>query len=195
MPAGRPPFVDVVPSAVLVKQATAPPPPLPGLRQDVPRPLAHAIHKLLAKRPEDRPDNAMVARTLLERSLTRPEYVQPELEPLASTVKSVSSRHNIAFRAIAPALVIAVLGTALLVWAGDVLSTGQPQTADAKLPLASALGSASTVGSQDFASRSAGTPRLPPPTVETARRIVDSVASGSIGDVSVVRKGRGVAIA
>ena len=44
MLAGRPPFVDPVKSALLVKQATAPAPPLPRLRQDIPRSLALAVH-------------------------------------------------------------------------------------------------------------------------------------------------------
>src|SRR5436190_2601618 len=42
MLAGRPPFIDVLPSAVLVKQATAPAPPLPKLRPDISKPLALA---------------------------------------------------------------------------------------------------------------------------------------------------------
>ena len=37
MLAGRPPFVDPLQSALLVKQATAPAPPLPRLRQDIAR--------------------------------------------------------------------------------------------------------------------------------------------------------------
>ncbi|MGA9994033.1 MAG: serine/threonine-protein kinase, partial [Pyrinomonadaceae bacterium] len=37
MLAGRPPFIDALQSAVLVKQASVPPPPLPKLRADVPR--------------------------------------------------------------------------------------------------------------------------------------------------------------
>jgi serine/threonine protein kinase len=55
MLAGRPPFVDPLQSALLVKQATQAAPPLPRLRQDIQRPLALAVHSLLAKRPEDRP--------------------------------------------------------------------------------------------------------------------------------------------
>src|ERR687890_867519 len=82
MLAGRPPFVDPLQSALLVKQATAPAPPLPRLRQDIPRPLALAVHTLLAKRPEERPRTAALAKILLERSLTRPESTLPDLEPL-----------------------------------------------------------------------------------------------------------------
>src|ERR1043165_2743126 len=55
MLAGRPPFVDPLQSALLIKQATAAAPPLPKLRPDVGRPLALAVHTLLAKRPDDRP--------------------------------------------------------------------------------------------------------------------------------------------
>ena len=62
MLAGRPPFIDPLQSALLVKQATAAPPPLPRLRQDIPRPLALAVHHLLAKRPEDRPRTAASAK-------------------------------------------------------------------------------------------------------------------------------------
>ncbi|HEX5884368.1 MAG TPA: serine/threonine-protein kinase, partial [Pyrinomonadaceae bacterium] len=71
MLAGRPPFVDPLQSALLIKQATAPAPPLPRLRQDLPRPLALAVHTLLAKRPEDRPRTAALAKVLLERSLSQ----------------------------------------------------------------------------------------------------------------------------
>jgi serine/threonine-protein kinase len=65
MIAGRPPFIDVLPSAVMVKQAIAPAPPLPKLRPDVSRSLAIAVHTLLAKRPEDRPRTAADARFML----------------------------------------------------------------------------------------------------------------------------------
>jgi serine/threonine protein kinase len=51
MLAGRPPFVDQFSSAVLVKQATAAPPPLSALQPDCPPKLAAAVHSLLAKNP------------------------------------------------------------------------------------------------------------------------------------------------
>src|SRR5262245_44529538 len=86
MLAGRPPFVDPLQSALLVKQATPPAPPLPRLRQDVPRSLALAVHTLLAKRPDDRPRTAAMARILLERSLVRPDYNLPEMNPMSSMV-------------------------------------------------------------------------------------------------------------
>src|SRR6478736_1051510 len=82
MLAGRPPFIDPLQSALLVKQATAAAPPLPRLRPDVGRPLALAVHTLLAKRPDDRPRTAAVAKALLERSLVRTDTV-PDMEPLS----------------------------------------------------------------------------------------------------------------
>src|SRR3954464_1518539 len=69
MLAGRPPFTDPLASAVLVKQTTAPPPPLPKMCEGIPRPLVMAVHTLLAKRPEDRPQNARAAQKLLEKSI------------------------------------------------------------------------------------------------------------------------------
>ena len=152
MLAGQPPFTDLLASAVLVKQATLQPVPLFALRQDVPRPLALAIHTLLAKRPEDRPASASAARSLLERSITRPERAMPEVEPLASTVKAVSSRRGLAFRIVTPALIIGVLGVGLMVWARDRLNT-TPQPGASQLSSSELVAS---VRSRDAASYGAG---------------------------------------
>lgn len=115
MLAGRPPFVDPLQSALLVKQATAPAPPLPRLRQDIPRPLALAVHSLLAKRPEDRPRTAAMAKLLLERSLTRPESTLPDMEPLSAMVAAVNAGRGLVFRVGAP-LVLVTTFSALLAW-------------------------------------------------------------------------------
>ena len=72
MLAGRPPFIDPLQSALLVKQATAAAHTFAETPPDVPRPLALAVHTLFAKRPEDRPRTAAAAKALLERSLTHP---------------------------------------------------------------------------------------------------------------------------
>jgi serine/threonine protein kinase len=116
MLAGRPPFIDVLPSAVLVKQATAQAPPLPRLRPDVPKSLAIAVHTLLAKRPEDRPRTATDARTLLVRSLTHPEGTQPEIEPLSSTVAALSTGRGLVFRIGAPLALVLAFSAALFAW-------------------------------------------------------------------------------
>ncbi|HEY5445641.1 MAG TPA: serine/threonine-protein kinase, partial [Pyrinomonadaceae bacterium] len=113
MLAGRPPFVDPLPSALLVKQATAPAPPLPRLVEDIPRPLALAVHSLLAKRPEDRPRTAASAKTILERSLLKPERTLPDIEPLSSMVAATSPARNIVFRVGAPLILVTMFGALL----------------------------------------------------------------------------------
>ena len=92
MLAGRPPFVDPLRSALLIKQATAPAPPLPKLRPDIMRPLALAVHTLLAKRPDDRPRTAAIAKAILERSITQPERTLPDMEPLSAMVAAADAR-------------------------------------------------------------------------------------------------------
>jgi serine/threonine protein kinase len=120
MLAGQPPFTDQLQSAVLVKQATQPPPPLVARRADVPRRLALVIHTLLAKCPKDRPKSAREARIGLERAITIPESIEDEImnapAPFASTLASVNARASLAARAITAATVLAVLGGVMLVW-------------------------------------------------------------------------------
>jgi len=125
MLAGRPPFVDSMPSAVLVKQATAPPPPLFQVAKTVPRPIALVVHQLLAKRADDRPRTAAIARAMLTKSLSRPERELPEADPLASTVASVSAKANLVLRAAAPLGIVFAFGALLYVWAnrGEESST------------------------------------------------------------------------
>ncbi|MGI8656116.1 MAG: serine/threonine-protein kinase [Pyrinomonadaceae bacterium] len=120
MLAGRTPFIDPLPSAVLIKQATATPPPLQSFREDVPRALALAVHTLLAKRPEDRPKTAQLARVLLEKSLAqtppRAAVTVPAAEPFASTVAVMGARRPVVLRAFAPVVVLALFGALLFNW-------------------------------------------------------------------------------
>src|SRR5262245_20007769 len=129
MLAGRPPFVDPLQSALLVKQATVPAPPLPRLRQDIPRSLALAVHSLLAKRPEDRPRTAALAKLLLERSLSQPDRTLPDIEPLSSTVAALNPGRSIVFRVGAPLILVVMFG-ALLAWGytGETASQLKPET-------------------------------------------------------------------
>jgi serine/threonine protein kinase len=126
MLAGRPPFIDALPSAVLVKQATAPAPPLPQMRPDIPKALAIVVHGLLAKRPEDRPRTAAAARILLERSLVRRERELPEVAPFASTMAVVAQRSSLMFRLAAPLATVIFFGALLFVWGGNGETASQP---------------------------------------------------------------------
>jgi serine/threonine protein kinase len=202
MLAGRPPFTDPMASALLVKQATAPPPPLPRLRQDIPRPLALAVHTLLAKRPEDRPQTAAAARLLLQHCLTPPEPISvPVLEPLSSTVAALGQSPHIALRFAAPLALVAILGALLLVLAygGPAAETAAPQSK------ASFAGS----GRSPLTQPGATAPAEPARFIETverrpssmvalsldqAQRIAASHSRGEIGEVTVMQTAEGPAI-
>lgn len=56
--AGQPPFMADTAMAVGVRHLTDPPKPLHEIRPDLPRELCQLVHRLLAKKPEDRPQTA-----------------------------------------------------------------------------------------------------------------------------------------
>jgi serine/threonine protein kinase len=187
MLAGRPPFTDPLASAVLVKQATALPPPLPKLRQDLPRALVIAVHTLLAKRPDDRPPNARATQKLLEKSIARPPRELPDTLPFSSTVSAFNTGRCLFFRALTPLAMIAVLGLTFFVWGRNAetrpmtaAANGEttPTTATTKAPIASLDSSLSAA------------PKVvvqPPLSLDAARQLVNSVSHGQIGDVHVVK--------
>jgi hypothetical protein len=208
MLAGRPPFIDPLPSAVLVKQATVPPPPLPQLRHDVPKQLALAVHSLLAKRPEDRPRTAAAARTILEKSLVRPEIV-PEADPLSSTLAVLAERSSIIFRLSAPLATVVFLGALLFVWGnGGETATKSVQdsavaaelAASAVLPRRTVLtGKKATVSAERVANSTeavfSDTMLAPSLTLERARKIAASGSQGYVGDVQILQTASGAAVA
>lgn len=208
MLAGRPPFIDPLPSAVLVKQATAPPPPLPQLRPDIPKHLALAVHTLLAKRPEDRPRTAAAARTILEKSLVRPEPV-PEADPLSSTMAVLAERSSIIFRLAAPLATVVLLGALLFVWGnrGETAtksvqdsSVADQLTAGALLPSRIVLSEKGGRVSGDANGNSAGAVfsdamRTPSLSLDRARKIAATGSQGYVGDVQILQTASGSALA
>lgn len=127
MLSGRPPFTDNLPSAVLVKQATAAPPPLPQLCPQISKQLATAVHTLLAKRPENRPQTAAHARILLERATLEVPSRAFESDPLSTTIAALGERRNTIARFLAPLALVLTLGALLLVW-GHSGKTASPET-------------------------------------------------------------------
>jgi serine/threonine protein kinase len=201
---GRPPFVDALQSAVLVKQATAAPPPLPQLRPDVPRALAVAIHTLLAKRPEQRPQTAAAARKLLEKSIVRQNQTLSEEQPFAATVAALNtSGRSVVFRTVAPVALICALGLALLVWGRNGQTAPAPAAAlnnEATTPARPT--NTATLDSTFYAapppvvlpSEPPSQPKSPLPSLDTARQIARALSHGTITDIRVVRTERDAAI-
>jgi len=201
MLAGRPPFVDPLQSALLVKQATAAPPPLPRLRQDVPRSLALAVHTLLAKRPEDRPRTAAAAKGLLERSLAHPERTLPDLEPLSSMVATASLGRGVAFHVGLP-LILVLMFAGLVAWG----YTGQ--SADPLMRRAAASSATTSIPMQLLPATYRDD--VPAPavsdlpvvketikgglTLERARKIASNFSRGSLRAVQIVDTDSGQAI-
>ena len=105
MLSGQPPFTDQLQSAVLVRQATAAPPPLMARCPEAPRRLAMATHTLLAKNPDDRPKSAREARAMLERSIQNTAQLEmpEEAAPFANTLATMNTRSSNGSRLIAAA--------------------------------------------------------------------------------------------
>jgi len=204
MLAGRPPFVDPMPSVVLVKQATAPAPPLPRLRQDIPRSLVLAVHSLLAKRSEDRPNNAAAARLLLERSLVRPErYDVVPIEPLQSTVAAASYPRNLAIRIGAPLLLVSIMGALLLAlgYAGPAAESAAANSNIAgAVTQAASLTSAPQTDANKTARADTSTPAPTPKSksatlsLDQAKSIVSSRSNDVMNDVVITQTTTGPAI-
>ncbi|HEX6043453.1 MAG TPA: serine/threonine-protein kinase [Pyrinomonadaceae bacterium] len=203
MLAGRPPFIDPLQSALLVKQATAPAPPLPKLRQDIARPLALAVHTLLAKRPEDRPRTAAAAKALLERSLVRPERTLPDIEPMSSMVAAASPGRGIMFRVGAPLVLVTTFGV-LLAWGYTGESAPEPRLLKEALPVSAAQLQVTPVswrGEAPAASKSSE-PRIETPpapiieslSMEQARKTAAKFVDGALGTVAIVDTDSGPAI-
>jgi serine/threonine protein kinase len=203
MLAGRPPFVDPLQSALLVKQATAPAPPLPRLRQDVPRALALAVHSLLAKRPDDRPRTAAMAKMLLERSLVRPEGPVAPADPMSSMVAAADAGRGLLFRVGAPTILVTIF-SALLVWGyTGGQSANEPQIPNNALAVAASQShftpatwrDSSTTGPSGGATAPRENPKpVEQLTLDQARRIAARFAKGSVGDLEIVDTDSGPAI-
>lgn len=206
MLAGRPPFIDPLQSALLIKQATAPAPPLPRLRQDISRPLALAVHTLLAKRPEERPRTAALAKVLLERSLVQTERTFPDAEPMSAMVAAADAGRSLLFRIGAPAVLVTTF-SALLAWGytGESATVTVPQIPESALPVAASKLETTPASWRNEApvmreaSSASSAPRGNRRPVETlsldqARKIAARFARGTVGDLEIVDTDAGPAI-
>ena len=203
MLAGRPPFVDPLQSALLIKQATAPAPPLPRLCPDVGRPLALAVHTFLAKRPDDRPRTAAIAKAMLERSITQPERTLPDVEPMSAMVAAADSGRGILFRVGAPTVLVTTFG-ALLAWGYTGQTAPEVHLPNTALPVAAAQ-----VHMTPAAWRTSGDEPAPVTnasdtqpvaaevdqiSLDQARKIAARFVRGSLGALEIVETDAGPAI-
>jgi predicted Ser/Thr protein kinase len=201
MLAGRPPFIDPLQSALLVKQATAPAPPLPRLRQDIARPLALAVHTLLAKRPEDRPRTAALTKSLLQRSLERTESTFPDAEPLSAMVAAADAGRNLLFRVGAPLVLVTTFGV-LLAWGYTGESASVPRLSSNALPVAASQLQMTPASWRDDSVPAGGVTEVretPKPIVDQlsldrARKIASRFTSGSVGALEIVDTDAGPSI-
>ena len=206
MLAGRPPFVDALPSAVLVKQATAPAPPLPQMRPDIPKALTVAVHSMLAKRPEDRPRTAAAARLLLERSLVRRERETPEVTPFSSTMAVVAERSSLMFRLAAPLATVIFFGALLFVWGGNgetasqsanevASSTESPApvepTTSRLTPNVASLSPAALSNALTFATKAASSTPL---DRNRAEEIAATISRSGVHDLQVLKTASGASL-
>ena len=189
MLAGRPPFVDQLSSVVLVKQATAQPPALLSLRPDLPRPLALAVHTLLAKNPAHRPASAADACRLVERSVEPPRREHAgETEPFAATIGALHSGRFTFTRVATLFALLAMAFTAALAWSARAGQKGALELA-ARDPAAVASA---------LLPRKARAPRQRPEpalTREGAWRLAASLTRGRVHEVRVVGTGAGQSVA
>jgi predicted Ser/Thr protein kinase len=190
MLAGRTPFVDQLSSVVLVKQATAQPPALLSLRPDVPRPLALAVHTLLAKNPAHRPASAAEARRMVERSVepARREPFAGESEPFAATIGALNAGRYTFTRVATLFAVLAMVFTVLVAWSARAGQSGALEDA-ARDPAATA---SALLPRKSLAARR---PEAPALTRDGALRIAASLTRGRLTDVRVVGAGTGQVIA
>jgi predicted Ser/Thr protein kinase len=192
MLAGRPPFVDPLSSVVLVKQATAQPPALLSLRPDCPRPLALAVHTLLAKNPAHRPATAAEACRMVERSIEQARreasHAGVETEPFAATIGALDSGRFSFTRVAALFALFAMAGTVAVAWSARAGRDALAEAARDPGVTASAL--------MPRKSRAeARTREAPSLTRDGAWRVASTLARGRVRDVRVVGVGAGQMVA
>jgi serine/threonine protein kinase len=206
MLSGQPPFTDQLQSAVLVRQATAAPPPLMAHCPEVPRRLALATHTLLAKNPSDRPQSAREARAMLERSIQNTaQLVMPEeVAPFANTLATINTRSSNGSRLIAAATILAMLGGLFFAWSNSSTTSARVKAnagrSGATPASLAAAADVPTKFANDFedAGREAPAASLIPASLsgDAARQIAATVANdGAVTEARVLRTVRGTSIA
>jgi len=177
---------------------------LPKLRPDIPKPLALAVHTLLAKRAEDRPRTAADARAMLLRSLVQPERVAQEIEPLSSTVAALGHGRGLVFRVGAPLALVLAFSAALFALGYTTESATQQQAGGAVASVSAvqpsmvqsklALNTATTTQPIPAVLKLKAVEDRPTLTLEEARKKVWSISHGRATKFEIVETNSGQAI-
>ncbi len=158
MLAGRPPFTDKTQSVLMVKQATIQAQPLDKMREGLPPRLVKVVHKLLAKRSDDRPPNAETVRAMLAHSIAKPNRDIYETMPLSNTIETISAEKVFWSRWMSTALLFSLFGVLMFAigrqWVSEAkrtpiveaqtLKNGSEKISNLKLEKTSALKKANT---------------------------------------------------
>ncbi|HJR08659.1 MAG TPA: serine/threonine-protein kinase [Pyrinomonadaceae bacterium] len=203
---GQPPFTDQLQSAVLVRQATAAPPPLVARCPEAPRRLALATHTLLAKNPNDRPKSAREARALLERSIQNTAQLSmPDAAPFASTIATLDTRMSNGARLIAAVTVLAMLGGLFFAWSNSSTTSARGKANTPRAVAAATSSSPSAAAKTTFANEvdadreaPADAPAVIPASLssDAARQIAATVSTrGIVSEAHAIRTTRGTSIA
>jgi hypothetical protein len=155
----------------------------------------------LAKRSDDRPRTAAVAKALLERSVTQPDRTLPDMEPMSAMVAAADAGRSILFRVGAPLVLVTTFG-ALLAWGYTGQSAPEVRLAKTALPVAAsqvemtpavwrggAAEPAPITNAADIRPSSADQLSL-----DQARRIAARFVRGSLGPLEIVETDAGPAI-
>jgi predicted Ser/Thr protein kinase len=194
MLAGRPPFVDTLSSVVLVKQATAQPPSLLGLRPDLPRALAQAVHGLLAKNPAHRPASAADVRGMIERSVevSRINITTGGVpaEPFASTIGALRSGRYTFTRVASLFALLAMAFTVMVAWSARAGQTGALKALAADPDV-----TAAALMPRNKARAPRRQPEAAPLTAADAWKVATALTKGKVVDARVVGTGAGQVVA
>lgn len=190
MLAGRPPFMDVLQSAVLVKQAIATAPLLLALQPELPRALALVVHGLLAKNPAHRPKSAQDSRLMLQRSIVEnPLNASGSDEtPFATTTTQLTNASRFGLHRIAATIVILAMCSVVLFALAHNLSGDSASAFD---DISSRAHAQTIISSSDGARRApqSGALSLPPSalTLDAARMLAANASHGTASSANVVR--------
>lgn len=125
MLAGQPPFTEKVQPILLMKQASAQPASLARMREGLPSNLVKVVHRLLAKRPDDRPASAEVVRAMLMQSIAKPKREIEEPLPLSDTIETMAIDSRVWAHWMSAAVLVVLFWTLLFVVGREWVSSAK----------------------------------------------------------------------